>query len=97
MKLTRSEIETISIHMNAFKEKLCNQGRWNEAQEYQDIVDKLDELLTSESVIPCKDCKIKPRCVMYRYNKDPYGFCKWAERKENGNKLLCSEEQTDNR
>ena len=33
-------------------------------------------------VIRCKDCKTKPRCLMYRYNKDPYGFCKWAERKE---------------
>lgn len=48
MKLTRSEVETIRIHMNAFKEKLCNQGRWNEAQEYQDIIDKLDELLKTE-------------------------------------------------
>ena len=48
MKLTRSEVETIRIHMNAFKEKLCNQGRWTEAQEYQDIVDKLDRLLTAE-------------------------------------------------
>ena len=57
MKLTRSEIEAISIHMNACKEKLCNQGRWHEAQLYQDIVDKLDELLTAESVIRCKDCK----------------------------------------
>ena len=82
MKLTRIEIEEIRALVNACKEKLCNQRRWNEAQEYQDIVDKLDELLTAESVIRCKDCKIKPRCVMYRYNKDLYGFCKWAERKE---------------
>jgi len=35
-----------------------------------------------EELIRCKDCKIKPRCVMYRDNKDPYGFCKWSERKE---------------
>ena len=33
-------------------------------------------------LIRCKDCKTKPRCLMYRYNKDPYGFCKWAEKKE---------------
>ena len=40
-KLTLDEIETISIHMNAFKENLCNQHRWKEAEEYQNIVDKL--------------------------------------------------------
>ncbi len=46
MRLTPNEIEIIRIHINAFKESLCNRGRWNEAQEYQDIVDKLDDLLT---------------------------------------------------
>ena len=85
MKLTRSEIEAISIHMNAFKEKLCNQGRWNEAQEYQDIVDKLDELLT-ESVIRCKDCKWfdknEDECFLSGFDTDGYEFCSWAERKE---------------
>lgn len=44
MILTCDEIETIRIHMNAFKEKLCNQGRWIDAMEYQRIVDKLDIL-----------------------------------------------------
>ena len=44
MRLTCEEIEIIRIHMNAYKEKLCNQGRWNEAMEYQRIVDKLDNL-----------------------------------------------------
>jgi len=66
MKLTRSEVETIFIHMNAFKEKLLNQGRLNEAWKYQDIVDKLDGLLTAESVIRCKDCM---------HNRD--GICGW--------------------
>ena len=90
MKLTRSEIEAISIHMNACKEKLCNQGRWHEAQEYQDIVDKLDELLT-ESVIRCKDCKHwranTQFCAMFSglctaHRMPPDGYCSEAERKE---------------
>lgn len=84
MRLTSSEIETIRIHMNAFKEKLCNQGRWNEAQEYQDIVDKLAELLTAESVTLCKDCKAYNgmKCVrnnMIAVRADD--FCSRAERK----------------
>ena len=29
-KLTNEEIEVVRIHMNAFKEKLCNQHRWEE-------------------------------------------------------------------
>lgn len=43
--LTEDEIKTIRIHMNAFKERLCNQHRWKEAEEYQQIVDKLDVML----------------------------------------------------
>lgn len=39
-------------------------------------------LMMKIELIRCKDCKIEPRCLMYRHNKDPYGFCKWAERKE---------------
>ena len=43
--LTEDEIKAIRIHMNAFKERLCNQHRWKEAEEYQQIVDKLDVML----------------------------------------------------
>ena len=59
MRLTHDEIETIRIHMNAFKENLCNQHRWKEAEEYQTIVDKLDDLMTVEALEsnPCSDCQ----------------------------------------
>lgn len=40
-QLTDDEIKTIRIHLNAYKEKLCNQHRWKEAEEYQRIIDKL--------------------------------------------------------
>ena len=40
-RLTDCDFETIRIHMNAYKEKLCNQQRWKEAEEYQRIIDRL--------------------------------------------------------
>lgn len=33
-------------------------------------------------LIRCKDCAKAQICIMYRSNKDPYGFCRWAARKE---------------
>lgn len=52
MSLSKDEIETIRIHMSAFKELLCNQKRWNEAKKYQHIVDELETLLIADEVIP---------------------------------------------
>lgn len=55
--LTEDEIKAIRIHMNAFKERLCNQHRWKEAEEYQQIVDKLDVMLpqSEQRWIPCSE------------------------------------------
>ena len=39
-RLTDDDFETIRIHLNAHKEKLCNQKRWGEAEEYQRIIDR---------------------------------------------------------
>lgn len=39
-RLTDDDFETIRIHLSAFKEKLCNQKRWEEAEEYQRIIDR---------------------------------------------------------
>jgi len=39
-QLTDDDFETIRIHLNAYKEKLCNQKRWKEAEEYQRIIDR---------------------------------------------------------
>ena len=39
-RLTDDDFETIRIHLNAYKEKLCNQQRWEEAEEYQRIIDR---------------------------------------------------------
>lgn len=67
MRLTCDEIETIRIHMNAFKEKLCNQGRWNDAMEYQRIVDKL-EILYAELKMK-KDEELEFQRIMDKLNK----------------------------
>lgn len=40
-QLTDDDIETIRIHLSAFKENLCNQHRWNEAKEYEALIDRL--------------------------------------------------------
>ena len=40
-QLTDDDIETIRIHLSAFKEKLCNQHRCNEAKEYEASIDRL--------------------------------------------------------
>lgn len=39
-RLTDDDFETIRIHLNAYKETLCNQHRWKEAEEYQRIIDR---------------------------------------------------------
>lgn len=39
-RLTDDDFETIRIHLNACKEKLCNQKRWEEAKEYQRIINR---------------------------------------------------------
>lgn len=58
-RLTDDDFETIRIHLNAYKEKLCNQRRWKEAEEYQRIIDRF---MAFASVQPdldewCTDCK----------------------------------------
>ena len=39
--LSDDDKETIRIHLGAFKEKLCNQHRWDEAEEYERLIERL--------------------------------------------------------
>lgn len=39
-RLTDDDFETIRIHLSALKEELCNQHRWEEAEEYQQIINR---------------------------------------------------------
>ncbi|MBR2556284.1 MAG: hypothetical protein IKE94_15665 [Aeriscardovia sp.] len=47
-RLTDDDFETIRIHLNACKEKLCNQRRWKEADEYQRIIDRFMAFASAE-------------------------------------------------
>jgi hypothetical protein len=48
-RLTDDDFETIRIHLNAFKEKLCNQERWEEAREYERIIDRFTIFASEQS------------------------------------------------
>ena len=59
-RLTDDDFETIRIHLNAYKEKLCNQQRWEEADEYQRIIDRFMAFASAQpEIIRCKDCKYR--------------------------------------
>ena len=48
-RLTDDDFETIRIHLSAYKEKLSNQHRWKEAEEYQKIIDRFMSFASAES------------------------------------------------
>ena len=57
-RLTDDDWETIRIHLNAYKEKLCNLHRWEEAEEYQRIINRFMSFASAHpEIIRCKDCK----------------------------------------
>lgn len=39
-RLTDDDFETIRIHLSAFKEDLCNQHRWKEAEDYERLISR---------------------------------------------------------
>ena len=90
-RLTDDDFETIRIHLNAQKEKLCNQRRWEEAEEYQRIIDRFMALASAEpEIIRCRDCKhhvLHPRmgvpwCRLLHSDMGDNQFCSYAERGE---------------
>ena len=88
-RLTDDDFETIRVHLNAYKEKLCNQQRWEEADEYQRIIDRFMAFASAQpELIRCKDCKhYHPNycAVWIRFDTiktKPNDFCSRAERRE---------------
>lgn len=56
-RLTDDDFETIRIHLNAYKEKLCNQRRWEEAEEYQRIIDRFMAFASAQpEITDCDYC-----------------------------------------
>lgn len=50
-QLTVEDIETIRIHLNAIKGNLCNQRRYKEAEEYEEIIKRLTSLPSAQPKI----------------------------------------------
>jgi len=48
-RLTDDDFETIRIHLSAFKEGLCNQRRWNEAKDYQRLIDRFMSFASAQT------------------------------------------------
>lgn len=73
-RLTDDDFETIRIHLSAFKEELCNQQRWKEAEEYQRIIDRFMAFASAQpEIIRCKDCKWYK--TNYSWNGKEYKVC----------------------
>lgn len=70
-QLTDDDIETIRVHLSAIKENLCNQHRWNEAKEYEALIDRLTAQPEPHYDEWCTDCKEydKERHCCPRWNK----------------------------
>ena len=93
--LTDEDFETIRIHLNAYKEQLCNQHRWEEAEEYQRIIDRFMAFASAQpEIIHCNSCKhwtqSTGKMKGYGLGRCDFhdadlvtcnGFCYWAERR----------------
>ena len=95
-RLTDDDFETIRIHLSAFKERLCNQHRWEEAEEYQRIIDRFMRFASSQPEIArCKDCKHHwtHRCM----DSMPTEICELGQTFYDANVDFCSlaERRTD--
>lgn len=79
-RLTDDDFETIRIHLSAFKERLCNQRRWEEAEEYQRIIDRFMAFASAQpEIIRCRDCLMHGVCRFEKaFGLD--GYCSQAER-----------------
>lgn len=88
-RLTDDDFETIRIHLNAYKEKLCNQRRWEEAEEYQRIIDRFMAFASAQpKVIYCQECKHFNSYFVdcnhksgLKHIKDGHDHCSYAERR----------------
>lgn len=90
-RLTDDDFETVRIHLNAYKESLCNQRRFEEAEAFQRIIDRFMAFASAQSeIIRCKDCKHLdtegPKCdcghgLVWRLSRRDDWLCADAERR----------------
>ena len=69
-RLTDDDLETIRIHLSAYKEQLCNQHRWEEAEDYQRIIDRLVSFASAQP-----ERKTGRWCLQTEYPKVSYYKC----------------------
>ena len=90
-RLTDDDFETIRIHLNAYKENLCNQQRWEEAEEYQCIIDRFMAfasaeperkkgvwICTDDDIFNCSECDFEidaTGCIDPMEYLKTYNFC----------------------
>lgn len=72
-RLTDDDFETIRIHLNAYKEKLCNQQRWKETEEYQRIIDRFMAFASAQPEKPEQPESAKEYCA----ECDHIEMCRW--------------------
>lgn len=83
-RLTNVDFETIRIHLNAYKEKLCNQQRWKEANEYQNLIDRFMAFASAQSaqhgrIFQEIVVEYPSYCVYSEYKGKPYFSIKYTE------------------
>ena len=80
------EIDEIRSLVDAHKGKLCNLRMWDDAEFYQTILDKLDDISMIWSVVHCKDCmhwsKANHECRFHDDGRkwEADGYCSFAVR-----------------
>ena len=81
-RLTDDDFETIRILLNAQKEILCNQLRWEEAEEYQRIIDRFMAFVFAQpEIIRCRDCiHAHDHDCPVNWGRTDDDYCSWAER-----------------
>ena len=80
-RLTDDDFETIRIHLSACKERLCNQHRWKEAEEYQRIIDRFMSFASTQpEIIRCKECLMHGVC-RFEQGLGLDGYCSQAKRR----------------
>lgn len=71
-RLTDDDFETIRIHLNAYKEKLCNQQRWEEAEEYQRIIDRFMAFASAQPEPVCINLNEPIKVKLTDWGKEIY-------------------------
>lgn len=82
-RLTDDDFETIRIHLNAYKEKLCNQQRWGEAEEYQRIIDRFMAFASARPETCAYWDRESNICALHRPSAQPETAKRTAESVQN--------------